>query len=148
MATIKIDGVTVILSENERRITGIGTVIKKMLKTGADIIIKSQQEHLDADVLGYTPKEPVRRTGELSRSIKAGPVTATLDEAKIEVWPQGERTDKWHKKPARNAEIGFVTNYGKSGVRARPFIQQAVDATDEVIKRRWEEMLNEYMANG
>lgn len=148
MASIKIEGVTVILSENERRITGIGAVIKKMLKTGADIIIKSQQEHLDAAVLGYTPKEPVRRTGELSRSIKAGQVTATRDEAKIEVWPQGERTDKWHKKPARNAEIGFVTNYGRSGVRARPFIQQAVDATDETIKRRWEEMLNEYMANG
>ena len=42
MAAIKIDGVTVILSENERRMTGIGAVIKKMLKTGADIIIKSQ----------------------------------------------------------------------------------------------------------
>ena len=83
MASIKIDGVTVILSENERRITGIGAVIKKMLKTGADIIIKSQQVHLDAAILGYTPQEPVRRTGELSRSIKAGPVTATRDEAKI-----------------------------------------------------------------
>ena len=148
MASIKIDGVTVILSENERLMTGIGTVIRKMLKTGAGIIIESQRAHLDAAVLGYTTREPVRRTGELSRSIKAGSVTVTRDEARIEVWPQGERTDKWHKKPARNAEIGFVTNYGKSGVRARPFIQQAVDATDEVIKRRWEEMLNEYMANG
>lgn len=148
MASIKVDGVTMSLNENERRIAGIGTVIRKMLKTGADIIIKSQQAHLDAAVLGYTPQEPVRRTGELSRSIKSGPVKATRDEARIEVWPQGERTDKWHKKPARNAEIGFVTNYGRSGVRARPFIQQAVNATDATIKRRWEEMLNEYMANG
>lgn len=148
MAAIKIDGVTLVLHENDKKLMGMDELMRKMLKSGADIIIKSQQAHIDTAVLGYTPKEPVRRTGELSRSIKAGPVTATRDEAKIEVWPQGERTDKWHKKPARNAEIGFVTNYGRSGVQARPFIQQAVDATDETIKRRWEEMLNEYMANG
>lgn len=148
MASIKIDGITLTLQENDKKLLGMDGLVRKMLKSGADILIKSQQAHLQEAILGYTPKERGRRNGTLRESIKAGPITKTPEMAKVDVWPHGEREDQWHKKPARNAEIGFVVNYGKRNMRARPFVKETVTDSESAINRRWEEMLNEYMANG
>lgn len=149
MASIRVDGVNRVLQENERQLPGMDKLVRKMLKRGADILIESQQAHIESAVNGYQPKYyKVRRTGGLAESIEAGSVEKTDDGARIDVWPHGDRQDKWHKTPARNATIGFVMNYGKKNTRARPYIKQTIDDCEPAIKREWEEMLHEYLANG
>lgn len=148
MASIKVDGVTLVLQENDKKLLGMDDLMRKMLKSGAEILIKSQREHLQDAIIGYTPKERGRRNGTLKQSIEAGHIIKTPESAHIDVWPHGEREDQWHKKPARNAQIGFVVNYGKRNMHGRPFVKQSIADSESEVNRRWEEMLNEYMANG
>ena len=148
MASIKIDGVAMVLQENDKQLLGMDKLVRQMLKRGAEILVKSQQAHIETAINSYTPKYKVRRTGALAESIEAGSIKKTDESARIDVYPHGDRTDKWHKTPTRNATIGFVVNYGKKNTKSRPFIKQTVEDCEPAIKRTWEEMLHEYLANG
>ncbi len=72
---------------------------------------------------------PVGSTGQLSGSIVVkGPYTSALDGSYCDVFPDGVRKDG-----ERNAEVGFVNEYGRSNMPARPWMRPAIERyADEI----------------
>ena len=144
MARISVQGVKLEIDRNEARMSGMGEQLKRMLKQGAEVVVRETGGALDRHVAGYQPKTRKRRTGALGKSIKPGPVSSGPDSAKVEIWPQGMRTDKNHRTPERNATIGFVTEYGARGVPARGFMADGRSESEQDVTTLWRNMLDEY----
>ena len=91
-------------------------VVDEMLNAQADVVVEAQRKQGKA--MG------VHRTGLTVKSIKKGKVKLRKDGTRcIYVSPMGTR--KRGNKRVRNAEIGFVTEYGTRTQKARPFIKTA-----------------------
>ena len=106
-----------------------------MLEAGAKVLITAQQK--TAGELNITG----RSRGALVKSIQADKVKSTGNAQYIEVYPHG--TDKSHtRKGVANAEKGFVLEYGRSNMAARPWMSTANEkcAADviEAQLKEWE----------
>ena len=98
--------------------------VPEMLKAGGAVMQKAQQE------------------GALLASIKVSAVKEIDGGKRVEIYPNGK-----DKHGVRNAEKGFVLNYGRSNMPARPWFTAANEkAADDVVsemRRVWEEKQNE-----
>jgi hypothetical protein len=112
--------------------------IRKAVDKAGDVLVEETTKSI--------VKESVVDTGALLQSVKKGKAQATGGGYKIEVWPQGMRRDKHHRKAARNETIGFVNEYGrkwsgtgksrtaaKNGYKGRPFMENAAKAAEERV---------------
>ena len=97
---------------------------------------KAQQEEIK------TRFNSRRSTGALLASIKVSAVKEIDGGKRVEIYPNGK-----DKHGVRNAEKGFVLNYGRSNMPARPWFTAANEkAADDVVsemRRVWEEKQNE-----
>ena len=108
-------------------------VIDEMLNAEADIIVDAQKQS--------AREYQIHDTGLEIESIGKSKVKTSVDGKCIHVYPQGSRTRGGIT--TRNAEIGFIAEFGKHGVDARPFIRdanekaadQAVDAAAKIYDR-------------
>lgn len=109
--------------------------VPKMLNAGADVLVRGQQTQAEAMFHGD------RSTGDLAKSIAKGKVSGNDAEKTIEVWPQG--TDR---HGVSNATKGFVQQYGRSNMAARPWMTTANEkCADEVhgaMRAEWEAAQN------
>lgn len=110
--------------------------IPEMLKAGGEVIKSAFQE--ETGKLNSTG----RSTGALAASIKVSAIKERDGAKYVEIAPSG--TDR---RGVRNAEKGFVLNYGRSNMPARPWFTAANEkAQDEAVtemRRVWEEKQNE-----
>ena len=108
--------------------------IPKMLEAGAEVLVKAQKEEAKA--------LKVENKGDLIRSIKATKVKQTDMDASITVTPTGK-----NKSGVRNAEVGFVNEYGTSKQPARPWMETANIKSEEKVHQAmvkvWEDMNND-----
>jgi HK97 gp10 family phage protein len=110
-------------------------VVDEMLNAQADVVVAAQRRQGKA--MG------VHRTGLTVKSIKKGRVKVTRDGRRvIYVSPMGTR--KRGDKQVRNAEIGFVTEFGTRSQKAKPFIKTANEksaaettAAAAAVHHRW-----------
>lgn len=83
-----------------------------------------------------------RSTGALTASIKVSAVKERNGGKYIEIAPTGK-----DRHGVRNAEKGFVLNYGRSNMPARPWFtaanEKAADEATAEMRRVWEEKQNE-----
>jgi hypothetical protein len=128
------------LEEIERQFLLAGEAAKKavplMIDAGVAVLIPAQQaEAAKLNISG-------RSRGALVKSIEADKLKGKDNEQYREVYPHG--TDKSHTKAGvRNAEKGFVLEYGRSNMPARPWMstanekaaQAVIDAEFEVWER-------------
>ena len=105
--------------------------VPEMLKAGGEVMRNAQKEEINARFNSR------RSTGALLASIKVSPVKDIDGGKRVEIYPNG--TDR-HK--VRNATKGFVLNYGRSNMPARPWFTAANEkAANEVVtamRRVWE----------
>jgi len=102
----------------------------EMLKRSGEVVAEAHRRKLESYVDEYAVK-PYRngkaraavRTGQLAASIKAGRPKLTSTESSIEIRPSGSRTRGG--TTTRNEEIGYILEYGKQGVPARPWMRDA-----------------------
>lgn len=110
--------------------------VPQMLKAGGAVMQKAQQEEIK------TRFNSRRSTGALLASIKVSAVKENDGGKRVEIYPNGK-----DKHGVRNAEKGFVLNYGRSNMPARPWFTAANEkAADDVVsemRRVWEEKQNE-----
>lgn len=108
--------------------------IPKMLEAGAEVLVKAQKEEAKA--------LKVENKGDLIRSIKATKVKQTDIDASITVAPTGK-----NRSGVRNAEVGFVNEYGTSKQPARPWMETANIKSEEKVHQAmvkvWEDMNND-----
>lgn len=106
--------------------------VPEMLKAGGAVMQKAQQEEIK------TRFNSRRSTGALLASIKVSAVKEIDGGKRVEIYPNGK-----DKHGVRNAEKGFVLNYGRSNMPARPWFTAANEkAADDVVsemRRVWEE---------
>ena len=105
--------------------------VPEMLKAGGAVMQKAQQEEIK------TRFNSRRSTGALLASIKVSAVKEIDGGKRVEIYPNGK-----DKHGVRNAEKGFVLNYGRSNMPARPWFTAANEkAADDVVsemRRVWE----------
>jgi len=101
-----------------------------MLEEGAKVIVREMK------------KAAPRDTGQLNASIVAGRVKRDKGGKRIYVYPSGTRKNtnayrsKTGAKPVRNAEVGFILEYGapRRGLLARQWVWKASEAAaDEAV---------------
>jgi len=114
--------------------------VRKMLDTGADLMINEARKN----IIRYRLLD----TGRLHGSISKARERITDDSASVEITPAGERTRGKKKTRAdRNATIGFVQehgrSYGKTQRTARPFFADTIASEEPKIMELWGRMAND-----
>jgi hypothetical protein len=78
-----------------------------------------------------------RVTGDLASSIKATSVKKKDSTQYVEVYPQAT-----NRRGERNATVGFVHQYGRSNMPARPWFtsanEKAAGEVQEAMRQEWE----------
>lgn len=136
MAEFNTVGLESIIAAFSRREQATVEAVPRMLKAGADVLVKAQKA--EAAAMGLND------TGGFINSIKATPVKGDDREKHIDIFPQGRAKHgndrKGDKSNVRYATIGFVAEYGTSSKAARPYMTVANDkAQDKVIAAEMEE---------
>lgn len=106
------------------------TAVPKMLKAGAEVLVKGQKQ--------VSREMGVYDTGDFHDSIKATKIKEKDGAQSVDVYPQG--TDR---KGVRNAEKGFIAEYGTSRIEARPWMSTAnaryAKEVHDAMRAAWEE---------
>ena len=135
MAKFNVTGLDDVEKAFLRRDAAAVEAVPKMLNAGADVLVKGQQTQAEAMFRGD------RSTGDLAQSIAKGKVKGDDAEKKIEVWPQGE-----DRHGVSNATKGFVQQYGRSNMAARPWMTTAnekyADEVHKAMREEWEAAQN------
>lgn len=116
-----------------RREQAAAAAVPEMLKAGAAVLVRAQQdEAVSLDLVDY---------GDFRDSIKPTPIRKSGAEATVEVYPQGV-----DRKGVRNATKGFVAEYGRSNMPARPWMSAAnakcADEVHQAMLEVWEAKQN------
>lgn len=134
MARIETTGFEEIEKQFLHRAEKAVKAVPRMLKRGAEVLAEAQRREID--------QMDIVDKGELMRSVKPTKVKQKEESSYIDVYPQG--TDS---KGVRNAEKGFIAQYGKSNEPARPWMTAAnaksADAVHNAMWEEWERVNNE-----
>ena len=104
--------------------------VPEMLKAGGAVMQKAQQEEIK------TRFNSRRSTGALLASIKVSAVKEIDGGKRVEIYPNGK-----DKHGVRNAEKGFVLNYGRSNMPARAFGRKSkMKNVDSLLKAELEKL--------
>lgn len=108
--------------------------VPKMLEAGAAVLVEEQRR-----TIGILFSRSGRSTGAMKDSIKPTKVLAGTVNTSIDVYPQGK-----DRKGVRNAEKGFVLEYGRMGLIPRNWMSHANYRADskvhQVMLQVWEGM--------
>lgn len=119
----------------QRRVN-VTKAVPKMLNAGADALVKGQKAQAESMFSGD------RSTGDLAASIGKGEISGGDTESFIEVWPQGK-----DRHGVRNATKGFVQQYGRSNMPARPWMTSANEKysgqVHKAMRDEWEKENND-----
>ena len=106
--------------------------VPKMLKAGGAVLVKAEQEEIRRT---FTSN---RVTGDLANSIKCTAVKKRGSGQCVEVYPHGK-----NRRGERNATVGFVHQYGRSNMPARPWFtrshQKATPEVQAAMRQAWED---------
>ena len=146
MALIEVQGFDKLALSLEQMAAIPPDVKRGMLERSGKVIADAHRQKLENYIGEYAVK-PYRngrgraavRTGALAASIKAGKVKVTGGECSIEIRPSGSRTRG--QTTTRNEEIGYILEYGKQGVPARPWMR---DANAECEEQAVQEAADDY----
>lgn len=135
MAKFNVAGLDDVEKAFLRRDAAAVEAVPRMLNAGADVLVNGQRAQAEAMFRGD------RSTGDLAQSIAKGKVSGDDTEKKIDVWPQG--TDR---HGVSNATKGFVQQYGRSNMAARPWMTTAnekyADDVHKAMREEWEAAQN------
>lgn len=136
MAKFTVTGLDDVQEAMLRRDKATMEAVPEMLKAGGEVIKNAFQA--ETKKLNSTG----RGTGDLTASIKVSAVKERNGGKYVDIAPTG--TDR---HGVRNAEKGFVLNYGRSNMPARPWFttanEKAADEATAEMRRVWEEKQNE-----
>lgn len=135
MANFNVAGLVEVEEAFLRRDTAAVEAVPKMLNAGADVLVEGQRVQAETMFRGD------RSTGDLAKSIAKGKVKGKDDIKQIEVWPQGV-----DRHGISNATKGFVQQYGRSNMTARPWMSTAnekyADDVHKAMREEWEAAQN------
>lgn len=136
MAEFNVVGLDEIAESYLRREEKTVEAVPEMLKAGGEVMRKAQADEIR---LTFNSR---RSTGDLARSITVSKVKDVEGGKCVEVYP-----DKKDRHGIRNATKGFVLQYGRKNMPARPWFTaanvKAADTVNAEMRRVWEDKQNE-----
>ena len=136
MAKFTVTGLDDVMEAMLRQDAIVEEAVPEMLKAGGEVMKRAFQEQTKK--LNSTG----RATGALTASIKVSAVKERDGGKFVEIAPTGQ-----DRHGVRNAEKGFVLNYGRKRMEKRPWFTTAnATAQEEAVqemRRVWEEKQNE-----
>lgn len=136
MAKFTVDGIEGFADKVLQREAATMQAIPKMLKAGGEVLVKAQQEEIRST---FNSK---RASGDLAGSIKCTAVKTTAEGQSVEVFPHGK-----NRRGERNATVGFVHQYGRSNMPARPWLtsanEKAASDVQSAMREEWEAQQND-----
>lgn len=136
MAKLTVTGLDDVMEAMLRQEAIVEKAVPEMLKAGGEVMKRAFQEQTKK--LNSTG----RATGALTASIKVSAVKERNGGKFVEIAPTGK-----DRHGVRNAEKGFVLNYGRKRMEKRPWFTTAnATAQEEAVqemRRVWEEKQNE-----
>ena len=146
MASFNTTGLDEVMLMIERHGERAEKAVEPMLKAGAAVLAKAQE--IEAKRVSKT----ARSTGTLAASIGATQVKIspkTMGKS-VDVFPQGYHPHghprKHERGPVSSAQVGFVLEYGRSNMRAQPWMRKAnKKASKDVLAamlKEWEAKQN------
>lgn len=132
MARFEVSGIEGMQDRLLKREAAATKAVPKMLKAGGAVLAKAQQEEIRRTFTGD------RVTGDLASSIKQTPVKKKGETQCVEVYPHGK-----NRRGESNATVGFVHQYGRSNMPARPWFtssnEKAAPEVQEAMRQAWED---------
>ena len=132
MARFEVNGIEGFEDKILKREAAATAAVPAMLKAGAAVLVDAQQAEIRSTF------HSGRVTGDLASSIKATSVKKKDSTQYVEVYPQGT-----NRRGERNATVGFVHQYGRSNMPARPWFtrsnQKATPEVRDAMRKAWEE---------
>lgn len=132
MARFEVSGIEGMQDRLLKREAAATKAVPKMLKAGGAVLVKAQQEEIRRTFTGK------RSTGDLASSIKQTSVKKKGETQCVEVYPHGN-----NRRGQPNATVGFVLQYGRSNMPARPWFtssnEKAAPEVQGAMRQAWEE---------
>lgn len=136
MARFEVSGIEDFADKILKREAAATAAVPAMLKAGAAVLVEAQQTEIRST---FTSN---RTTGDLANSIKATSVKKTDDGQTVEVYPHGT-----NRRGQANATVGFVLQYGRSNMPARPWFtsanEKAAEEVQAAMRKEWEAQQND-----
>lgn len=131
MARFEVNGIEGFEDKILKREAAATAAVPAMLKAGAAVLVEAQQTEIRSTF------HSGRATGDLASSIKATSVKKKDSTQYVEVYPQGT-----NRRGERNATVGFVHQYGRSNMPARPWFtsanEKAAGEVQEAMRQEWD----------
>jgi len=132
MADFNVTGLDDVIKEMMYHQQAAEVAIPEMLNAGAEILINAQKDEIKSRKLVDT--------GDMLNSIKGDKIKKDKDgNSYIDVYPKGK-----DRKGVRNAEKGFIAEYGTSKLPARPWMRTANAKCGDEITTTEKEIWNKY----
>lgn len=132
MARFEVSGIEGLQDRIMRRDAAATAAIPKMLNAGGAVLVKAQKDEIRRT---FTSD---RSTGDLANSIRQTKVKRKGEAQCVEVYPHGK-----NRRGESNATVGFVQQYGRSNMPARPWFtssnKKAAPDVQEAMRKAWEE---------
>lgn len=139
MARFNVQGIEQTIQALSKMGQDEGPVADAMLGVAGKLVAEGWQQSLD--------QHHKRRTGALYRSIKPSNPKTVDGVRAVVVAPTGT-DEKNRKKPVRNAEKGFVLNYGRKNMRGSHWAEKAIKATEGPAQQAMEKVWDAWLENG
>jgi len=137
MATFKATGLDSLITDMAALATLPTSVIDDMLGVGADVLEPALKSSAQSTLSGKYS------TGKTAASIKRTKVSNAKSGRKISIYPHGTRNDRSSKR--RNAEVGFVNEFGKRGQPARPWMDKARKSNADASNAAMENVFDAFL---
>ena len=146
MSKFSISGLDELIKDLEREAVRAERLAPKMLRAGAKVIVKAQKkeaaEMIRSGKIRFRDNKS-RSAGALVESIKETPVRGKGTDAYVEVYPQGDDENEKRSETIRNAEKGFLAEYGTSSMPSYPWMRIAVEKSADEAVEKMQEIWNE-----
>lgn len=132
MADFNVVGLDDVIKDMARHQQAAEEAIPEMLNSGAEILVKAQKNEAES--------MKIRESGDFIKSIKPAKIKTDKDgNAYIDVYPQGK---DYHG--VRNAEVGFIAEYGTTKIQPRPWMRTANAKCSDEITAKEKEIWDKY----
>lgn len=115
-----------------------------------DDILNAQADALIPELQERGRAYGVQDTGDMLKKIKKGKIRQNKYCRYVVVAPRGTRTRKTKSGKSqriKNAEIGFLQNYGTRNQPARPFWTDTVEISAQTVFKAGEKVFDQYLAD-
>lgn len=136
MAKLNVTGMQQTIKSLEQMGEHIGPVADAMLNVAGKLVAEGWQYSII--------KHEHYRTNALYKSIKASRPKTVKGIRQVTISPRG--TDKYERtKPVRNAEKGFVLNYGRRNMKGSHWAEEASEETEEPAIEAMENVFDDWL---